>query len=105
MDHGAFNLDQRIRLASLPYLAQQAQNVRDGVLPRTLLVMSSTFDGFHVSLTSQQSAFMPAVLPAVSRNHGPHPGEQASSPRGWHRPARESLEGHCALFQRAACVP
>ncbi len=104
MGHGAFDLDQRIRLAILAYLAQQAQCIREGVLPRTLLAISSTFDGFHVSLTSHQGVFMPAVLPEVSRNHGSQYGEQAPSSQGWHRPARASLEERCVLFQRAACV-
>jgi putative restriction endonuclease len=63
VDHGALDLDRRVRLAAFDFLAQQTQ-LHGAVLPRTLLAAGLTFENRRVALISpQQGIFKPAILP------------------------------------------
>ncbi len=66
MDLGAFDLDQRVRLAAFEFLARQSQFASDGVLPLAVLATGFTFDGIHVSLIGPQGLFEAATPPEIS---------------------------------------
>jgi hypothetical protein len=68
VDHGAFDLDQRIRLAAFEFLTQQTQRTPDGVLHRTLFLKGFTFEsmlccirqgGSHVVHSCCQRQWLP----------------------------------------------
>ncbi len=63
MDSGAFELDQRVRLAAFAFLTQQAQRTPDGVLSRSLLATGFPFDGTGVPLIGPTSNSKPTLLP------------------------------------------
>jgi putative restriction endonuclease len=63
VDHGAGDLDRRVRLAAFAFLAEQTQRTSDGVLPRTLLATGFSFNGTRVPLIGPQGIFKPAILP------------------------------------------
>lgn len=64
MDHGAFDLDQKVRLAAFRYLTEHSQ-LHGEVLPRTILATGFTFDGTRVPLIGPQGIFKPAILPEM----------------------------------------
>ncbi len=48
MENGAFDLDQRVRLAAFEFLARQTHLPSDGVPPRSLPACGFSFDGTRV---------------------------------------------------------
>ena len=64
MDHGALDLDQRVRLAAFDFLTEQTQ-LHSEVLPYATLLTGLTFEGTRVPLLGPQGIFKPAILPEI----------------------------------------
>ena len=94
MDHGALDLDQRVRLAAFSFLAEQTQ-LHGQVLPYATLLSGFTFDGTRVPLLGPQGIFKPAILPEIPISittvpvveGKPRPQELVASVSEYHRRA------------------
>jgi putative restriction endonuclease len=64
VDHGAPDLDKRVRVTALAFLANETQ-LHGEVLPRTTLATGFTLEGTRIPLIGPQSIFKSAILPEI----------------------------------------